>query len=293
MSVVVYPLNNIDFSAEDVALYNATRTSGVYSDGDFALSLSGSNNTISVDVGMGWMRLSRFVGVAVALKSKTAVDMGLPDSIYPRIDAVVLQFDANKNGASVIAKKGSASSNPQPPALTQTEAVYELHLAHVLRNPGAVSITAADVTDMRLNPVYCGIMADAVSAVDTSAISAQVSALIQKFRDEIASVSSGTYYASKEYVQDYTRTRKTSAVLYATGWSGTGPYTQNVTISDLTTDKNARAYVDVPDGAQSEAELADESAKVSSCRRNGSTLIFRCLEDKPALNIPVIVEVYV
>ena len=292
MSIVVDPLNNLDFSAEDVALYNATRTSGVYSDGDFTLSMSGSNNTISVDVGMGWMHLSRFVGVAVALKSKTSVDMGLPDSIYPRIDAVVLQYDANKNGASVIAKKGAASSSPQPPALTQTEALYELHLAHVLRNPGAVSITAADVTDMRLSPTYCGLMADAVSAVDTSAISAQISALIQKFKDEISAVASGTYYASKEYVQEYAKTTKTTNVLYASGWSGSGPYTQNISVASLTTEKNARVYVTVPDDAQSEAELAEEAQKVSSCRRDGTTLMFRCLEEKPAVNIPITVEVY-
>ena len=198
MSVVVYPLNDIDFSAEDVAIYNATRTSGIYADDDFALSVTGSDNTVSVDVGIGWMHLGKFNGVAVALKSKTSVDMGLPDSVYPRIDAVVLQFDANKNGAAVIAKKGTASSSPQPPELSQTEALYELHLAHVLRNPAAVSIVAADVSDMRLSPVYCGLMADAVSKVDTAAIDAQISALIQKLRDALADVEGETYYASKD-----------------------------------------------------------------------------------------------
>lgn len=289
MSVVVYPLNDIDYSAEDVALYTATRSSGIYADNDFSLSVTGADNTVSVDVGLGWMRLSKFFGVAVALKNKTSVDMGLPDSVYPRIDAVVLQFDANKNGAEVIAKKGAASSNPQPPALSQTEALYELHLAHVLRSPSAVSITAADVSDMRLSPVYCGIMADAVSKVDTSAINAQVSALIQKLRDDLAAVEDETYYASKDYV----KTIKEPAVLYASGWNGSGPYTQSVDVTDLTEDRNAFAYVDVPEDAQAEAQLKEETAKVSSCRRDGSSLIFRCLEDKPALDIPITVEVYV
>ena len=289
MSVVVYPLNDIDFHAEDVGIYNATRTSGIYADNDFALSVTGADNTVSVDVGLGWMRLSKFFGVAVALKNKTAVDMGLPDSVYPRIDAVALQFDANKNGAEVIAKKGIASSTPQPPALSQTEALYELHLAHVYRNPSAVSITAADVSDMRLSPVYCGLMADAVSQVDTAAIDAQISALVQKLRDDLAAVEGETYYASKDYV----KTRKTSAVLYASGWIGSGPYTQSISVADLTDDRNAFAYVNVPENAQTEAELQEESVKVSSCRRDGSTLIFRCLEDKPSKDIPVIVEVYV
>ena len=293
MAVVVYPLDNIDFSAEDVGIYNATRTSGIYADDDFSLSLTGADNIVSVAAGLGWMHLSKFFGVAVALKNMTSVDLGLPDSVYPRIDAVVLQFDANKNGADLIAKKGTASSNPQPPALSQTEALYELHLAHVHRSPGAVSITAADISDMRLSPVYCGIMADAVSKVDTSTIHAQISSLIQKLKEDLAAVEGETYYASKNYVQEYTKTQKISAVLLAAGWSGSGPYTQNISVSDLPDDRNVFSYVDVPEDAQDEAALSEEASKVSSCRRNGSALIFRCLDDKPSLDIPIVVEVYV
>ena len=200
MAITVYPLNDIDFSAEDVAIYNATRTSGIYAGDDFAISLTGADNNISIDVGLAWMHLSRFNGVAVALKSKTFVDMGLPNAIYPRIDALVLKFDANQNGATLVAKQGAASSNPQPPAVSRTEALYELHLLHVLRTPGAAYISAGDVTDLRLNANYCGLMADAVTRVDTAAINAQVTTLIQKLRDDLADVEAQDYYASKDYV---------------------------------------------------------------------------------------------
>lgn len=202
MSIVVYPLNNIDFTAEDAAIYSSTRTSGIYAGDDFAISLTGADNTISIDVGLAWMRLSRFNGVAAALKSKTYVDMGLPNPTFPRIDALVLQFDANKNGAELVSKQGIAASTPQPPAVSRTEALYELHLLHVLRNPGAASITAADVTDLRLNEQYCGLMADAVTRVDTAAINAQVTALIQKLRDDLKSVQDQTYYASRTEVEE-------------------------------------------------------------------------------------------
>ena len=293
MSVVVYPLNNIDFSAEDVSLYAATRSSGIYSDGDFAPSITGTANTISVDIGLGWLRLSKFVGVVVALKNKISVDMGIPDSVYPRIDAVVLQFDANKNGASVIAKKGNASNNPQPPERAQTEALYELHLAHIIRNPGTVAITAADVLDVRLDSAYCGIMADAVTKVDTSAISAQIQALIKKLKEDLAAVTGETYYASKDYVQEYVQTQKVSAMLYAGSWSASAPYTQNIIVPDLNDQKSVVSYVDVPEDAQDEMTLREETSKVSSCRRSGNTLTFRCLDDKPNSDIPIIVEVRV
>ena len=289
MAITVYPLNNIDYTAEDVGIYNATRTSGIYANDDFALSLTGSDNTISVDIGLAWMHLSRFFGVAVALKNKTFVDMGLPDSVYSRIDALVLQFDANKNDADVVVKSGTASSNPQPPALSQSEALYELHLAHVLRKPGAASITAADVTDMRLSAKYCGIMSDPVSKVDTAAIDAQISALIEKLRNDLKAVEDQTYYASKDYVA----TKRRTATLTASGWSGSGPYTQSITVDGLTDNVYAIAYVDVPEDAAAEAALAEETPKVTSCRRSGSQMVFRCREEKPTVNIPIVVEVYV
>lgn len=289
MAIVVYPLNNIDFTAEDVAIYNATRTSGIYAGDDFAISLTGADNTISIDVGLAWMHLSRFNGVAVALKGKTYVEMGLPDSIYPRIDALVLQFDANKNGAELVSKQGNASSNPQPPAVSRTEALYELHLLHVLRTPGAAFISAADVTDLRLDSRYCGIMADSVTRVDTAAINAQISALIQKLREDLADVEAQDYYASKNYVA----TQQLSKTLSASGWTGAGPFVQTVTVSELTDERKPMVYVDYPENAAQESALQEEAAKVSSCRRSGTQLTFRCLEEKPTVNIPIIVEVYV
>lgn len=231
MAITVYPLNNIDYAAEDVGIYNATRTSGIYANDDFALSLTGSDNTISVDVGLAWMHLSRFFGVAVALKNKTFVDMGLPDSVYSRIDALVLQFDANKNGADVVVKSGTASSNPQPPALSQTEALYELHLAHVLRKPGAASITAADVTDMRLSAKYCGIMSDPVSKVDTAAIEAQIAELLRRISEELADLEAGTAVELKK--RSFFDTVVSASAFVADSTSEDYPYRAAVSLSGV------------------------------------------------------------
>ena len=293
MAITVYPLNDIDFTAEEVAIYNATRTSGIYAGDDFAISLTGADNNISIDVGLAWMHLSRFNGVAVALKGKTFVDMGLPDAVYPRIDALVLQFDANKNGAELVVKQGAASTNPKAPAVSRTEALYELHLLHARRTPGAAYITAADVTDLRLDANYCGLMADAVTRVDTAAINAQVAELIQKLRDDLKAVENQTYYASKDYVAEYAKTTALSKTLLASGWSGSGPWTQTITVSDLTDERRPMVYPDIPENATEAATLKEEAAKVSSCRRSGTQLTFRCLEEKPTANIPIIVEVYV
>lgn len=204
MAVITYPLNNMDFSAEDVGIYNSTRTTGIFAGDDFGATLTGNNNTITVGAGMAWMRLNKFFGVAVAMKTQTAVDMGLPDTNLPRIDAVILKFDANKSATELTVKKGTAGSTPTAPAVTRTEAVHEIHLYQVRREPSATAITASKVTDLRLSATHCGLMADAVSSVDTAAINAQVKALIQELEDALEDVEDQTYYASKKYVNDAT-----------------------------------------------------------------------------------------
>ena len=43
MSIITYPLDGVTYSAEDVATYLCTRTSGVYAkDSNFAVSITGT-----------------------------------------------------------------------------------------------------------------------------------------------------------------------------------------------------------------------------------------------------------
>lgn len=80
--------------------------------------------------------------------------------------------------------------------------------------------------------------------------------------------------------------------LAASAWSESAPYTQTVTVQGLTDEKLAKAYPNIPDDIAEEAALADEIVKVTSCKRSGEEMTFRCREDKPILDIPVIVEVF-
>ena len=101
------------------------------------------------------------------------------------------------------------------------------------------------------------------------------------------------YQYIKDYVKEYADTKTVSAILSASAWSDTSPYTQAVVVNGLTDQKKAISYPDVPDDPETEALLAEESAKVTSCKRSGNVMTFRCRDDKPAMDIPIIVEVYV
>lgn len=161
MAIITYPLNNTEYSAEDAELFHSTRSSGVFAaEEDFNASVSGADNTVTISAGIAWIRNSRFSGKVVANKEMVSLDMGVADGAYSRIDAIVLRFDANANNTTLVKKQGTASSRPVAPEVIQTAAVYELHLYHVLRRAGATSILDSDITDLRPDPQYCGIMSD-------------------------------------------------------------------------------------------------------------------------------------
>lgn len=193
MALVTYPLNNIEYSAEDAELFHVTRTSGVYAKNSFDYSLTGADNTIVINTGIGWIKNSEFSGKVIALKERISLDMGLADSVYPRIDAVVIQFDANSNETNIIVKNGVASSEPIPPEVLRDESTYELHLYHVKRVAGSLHITPGNITDLRINSSYCGLMADSVTEIDTSAIQKQISELVESLRNYVPPIESSDY----------------------------------------------------------------------------------------------------
>lgn len=163
--MVVYPLNDKDFGADDVALYHATRTSGIFDNDDFACSVTGADNNVKVAPGLAWIRENRFAGRVAAEKTETVLDMGVANATYPRIDAVVLRYETGVGG-TLVAKTGTAAANPVPPTVERTGTVIELHLYHVRREAGAASIPVSALTDLRNDPQYCGLMQDAVTPRD-------------------------------------------------------------------------------------------------------------------------------
>lgn len=209
-NIVTYPLNKIEYQATDAELFHATRTSGVYANTDFNCSVTGADNTVTVETGIAWIKNSQFSGKVAANKSAETVDLGVADASLPRWDVVCLQFDKNKNATDIVVKKGNPSSSPVMPAIVQTETLYELYLCKVYRPAGAVAISTNDVYDLRLDPELCGLMADSVTSVDTSAINAQINALIKQLKEEIENATSvdkgiNTYTASGT-VNDFTLT---------------------------------------------------------------------------------------
>lgn len=91
----------------------------------------------------------------------------------PRIDRVILRNDETERRPSIFILEGAYSSNPQPPALTNTDVIQEKCLAEIYVAAGAVEITQANITDTRADPDLCGYIASQFAEFDFSQLTLQ------------------------------------------------------------------------------------------------------------------------
>lgn len=173
MNIITYPLNGVTYDAEDVGTYLCTRTSGVYAkDTNYAVSITGARE-LTVAPGLAWINSEDFKGVSVCSREAVPLDVPAADTTLPRVDRIVLQFDADANASAIKIKPGTPSAAPEPPAIQQNHRQYELGLATLTVPAGTASITAANLTDTRTDEDVCGIMRDGVTGIPTAQLLAQ------------------------------------------------------------------------------------------------------------------------
>ena len=165
--IVLYPANGYDFDAADVAGYLAGLTSGVFSSAeDFPVTAAGGLK-VTVGAGRGWVHPSRFTGYSITKREADTLTMPLADPSLPRIDRIVMRYDAGARAASLQVLQGTASSTPTAPAISRTELIYDLCLAEITRPAGSTAVTTGQITDTRLDEKLCGIVRDGVTGIPT------------------------------------------------------------------------------------------------------------------------------
>ena len=78
------------------------------------------------------------------------IDCGVSEVLLNRYDAIVLEINASDTvrANSIKVVKGTPSSSPSYPTLTNTETVHQYPLAYIYRKAGSTEITAANITSM-------------------------------------------------------------------------------------------------------------------------------------------------
>ena len=194
--------NNQDVyvGAEWVMKWLHGRTSGVFgAEGNLATSVVPGSMSIEVSDGIGWMSNANGDGVVFwndseqTSGSKLTLTHDVADSVMDRIDRIVVTWGTTNYVAlpTISILKGTASSNPKPPALTNNNVQRQISLRQQRIPAGAISLSASLGTDERLNPNVCGIVTESIK-IDTSTMQSQFEALLEAIQNELANIVGGT-----------------------------------------------------------------------------------------------------
>ncbi|WP_050608224.1 hypothetical protein [Clostridium niameyense] len=115
--------------------------------------------------GKGWIE-----GYKYENTDDLVLNIDVADGVLNRIDKIVLRYDVAKREIRARVKKGEFKSQATAPTIQRDADMYELALADIKINAGAIKITQSDITDLRLNKELCGIVHGTVDQVDTTQI---------------------------------------------------------------------------------------------------------------------------
>lgn len=194
--VTTYPLDGITYDAADAAGYNSARTSGVYSAEEDYTVTPGGGYTVKVSGGRAWVHPAKYVGYSIIKQEPDTLTLPLADAQRPRIDRVVLRYDAAARKSYLLVLEGTPASTPTAPAISRTNLLYDLCLAQITRPAGSTAITAGNITDTRLDESLCGVMSDGVTRIPTDQLLRAAQARINAL-EETATNSASAAAASQ------------------------------------------------------------------------------------------------
>lgn len=194
--VTTYPLDGITYDAADAAGYNSARTSGVYSAEEDYTVTPGGGYTVKVSGGRAWVHPAKYVGYSIIKQEPDTLTLPLANAQRPRIDRVVLRYDAAARKSYLLVLEGTPASTPTAPAISRTNLLYDLCLAQITRPAGSTAITAGNITDTRLDESLCGVMSDSVTRIPTDQLLKEAQARINAL-EETATNSASAAAASQ------------------------------------------------------------------------------------------------
>lgn len=197
-----FPNNQDEYvGAEYVMKWLHGRTSGVFGAGNNATvsALSNPEMAVTVTDGIGWISNSKGEGIVWwndseeknTQKLQLAIDAA--DGVLSRIDRIVVEWKTTNyvDYPEIKVLKGTTSSRPSAPALTNNSTVRQISLAQISVAAGVTAVTSSMITDERLDPDVCGIVTAGVS-VDTSTMQLQFEALLKSIQNELQELEADT-----------------------------------------------------------------------------------------------------
>ena len=165
------------YNADDVNTFleGLITPDGIFANVDSMLQVTpGLGMNVNVGAGKASIKHHWFKSNAAETLSITAAHQ-----ILNRIDDIVLRLDIVNRSIGLAVITGTPASAPAAPAIVRNDSYYDLKLAQVYINAGAVQIIQQKITDTRLDSNVCGIITSLIDQLDTSAFAAQLNAWMQ------------------------------------------------------------------------------------------------------------------
>lgn len=292
-SIKSFPNNQDTYiGAEEVMRWLHGRTSGVFAAaGNAAVAaLETPGMAVTVTDGTGWLTDAGGNGIVwwndkyVTSGVLLQLTVDIADAALTRIDRVIVEWKTTNyvDLPEIKVLKGTASSGAAAPALTNNSTLRQISLAKITIPAGSTKITASMITDERLDPAVCGLVTDELT-VDTTTMQAQFSAFLAKIQNDLANIEAGSGLVTR---QTYTTTIPAS-------WTGSAePYTQTISVPGILATDTPHimpVYTD-PNYSVTLAQIEGWSKIVSAFSGDG-VIAFYCRPDKPAVAIPIQIEV--
>ena len=194
--------NNQDVyvGAEWVMKWLHGRTSGVFgAEKNLGTSIIPGTMSVEISDGVGWLSNENGDGIVFWNDSeqsngiKLRLTHDVADGVMDRIDRIVVTWETTNYVAlpEISILKGTASSSPVPPALTNNNIQRQISIARVNIPAGTVSLSPSMITDERLDPEVCGIVTETIK-IDTTTMQSQFEALLRSIQNELQDLESGT-----------------------------------------------------------------------------------------------------
>nr|DAW67690.1 MAG TPA: Receptor Binding Protein [Caudoviricetes sp.] len=290
-SIKSFPNNQDTYiGAEEVMRWLHGRTSGVFAAaGNAAVAaLKTPGMAVTVTDGTGWLADAGGNGIVwwndkyVTSGALLQLTVDIADAALARIDRVIVEWKTTNyvDLPEIKVLKGTPASGAVAPALTNNRTLRQISLAKITIPAGSTKITASMITDERLDSSVCGLVTDGLT-VDTTTMQAQFSAFLAKIQNDLANIEAGSGLV----------TRQTYTAVLTKQWTGSGPYTQTVTVAGVLA-SDMPHVVPVYDADNTMAKAQREAwGCVSRGVAAAGGIQFTCFGDKPETAIPIQIEV--
>lgn len=127
--------------------------------------LANNDMTVTIKPGNAYINGFKYKNTSDLIKN-----IDIADGVLKRIDRIALRYTVLDREIKAYIKKGTFASNPVAPTLQRDADMWELGIADIYIANGAISISQANITDLRLNNEFCGIVHGMIDQVDTTTI---------------------------------------------------------------------------------------------------------------------------